>query len=245
MRTVKTRGNRRREQAEATRRRIVDSACRLFAADGYPSTTMGAVATEAGVAVQTVYHVFNTKAELLRVVIDVAAAGRHDPPPTPAWLEEAFAASDGRRTLALATEHGFDMSARVAPLIAAINAAASTDPLFADYWDASCTQRRSGTAAIATHLAASGQLRSGLGTERAADIIYATASHETLLAFLTDCGWSLEEVKAWYYEMACSQLLSEEARRGPGAAPQSPTDGLSFDHLVSGGLTWAGRGSLR
>jgi TetR/AcrR family transcriptional regulator of autoinduction and epiphytic fitness len=194
---------------------------------------MGAVATEAGVAVQTVYHVFNTKAELLREVIDVAAAGRHDPPPTPAWLEEAFAANDGRRTLALATEHGFDMSARVAPLIAAINAAASTDPSFADYWDASCTLRRNGTAEIAARLAASGQLRRGLGTQRAADIFYATGSHETLLALLTDCGWSLEEVKAWYYEMACSQLLSEEARRGPGAGPESPTDGLSFDHLVS------------
>lgn len=233
MGTVKTRGNRRREQAEGTRRRIVDSACRLFSADGYPSTTMGAVATEAGVAVQTVYHVFNTKAELLREVIDVAAAGRHDPPPTPPWLEEAVAANDGRRTLALATEHGFDMSARVAPLIAAINAAASTDPSFADYWDASCTLRRNGTAAIAARLAASGQLRSGLGTQRAADIFYATGSHETLLALLTDCDWSLEEVKAWYYEMACSQLLSEEARRGPGAGPESPTDGLSFDHLVS------------
>ena len=69
--------------------------------------------------------------------------------------------------------------------------------------------------------------------QRAADIFYATGSHETLSAFLTDCGWSLEEVKAWYYEMACSQLLSEEARRGTGAGLASPTVGLSFDHLIS------------
>ena len=229
---VKTRGSR-REQAKATRRRIVDSAYRLFSAGGYPSTTMDAIATEAGVAVQTVYHVFNTKAELLREVIEVAAAGRHDPPPAPAWLDEVFAENDGRRVLALTTEHGFDMSARVAPLIAAINAAASTDPSFADYWNASCTVRRNGTAEIAARLAASGELRSGLGTQRAADIFYATGSHATLSAFLTDCGWSLEEVKAWYYEMACNQLLSEEARRGVGAGPESPTDGLSFNHLVS------------
>jgi Transcriptional regulator len=232
MAIVKTRGSR-REQAKATRRRIVDSAHRLFSAGGYPSTTMDAIATDAGVAVQTVYHVFNTKAELLREVIQVAAAGRHDPPPEPAWVQEAFAAKDGRRALALTIEHGFDMSARVAPLIAAINAAASTDPSFADYWDASCTVRRNGTAEIAARLDASGQLRSGLSTQRAADIFYATGSHETLLAFLTDCGWSLEEVKAWYYEMACSQLLSEEARRGAGAGSASPTVGLSFDHLIS------------
>lgn len=233
MAVVKTPGSRRREQAKATRRRIVDSAHRLFSADGYPSTTMGAVATDAGVAVQTVYHVFNTKAELLREVIQVAAAGQHDPPPEPAWVQKAFAAKDGRRALALTIEHGVDMSARVAPLIAAINAAASTDPSFADYWDASCTVRRNGTAEIVARLAASEQLRAGLGTQRAADIFYATGSHETLSAFLTDCGWSLEEVKAWYYEMACSQLLSEEARRGAGAGSASPTDGLSFDHLIS------------
>lgn len=229
---VKTRGSR-REQAKATRRRIVDSAYRLFSAGGYPSTTMDAIATEAGVAVQTVYHVFNTKAELLREVIEVAAAGRHDPPPAPAWVEEVFAANDGRRVLALTTEHGFDMSARVAPLIAAINAAASTDPPFADYWEASCTVRRNGTAEIAARLATSRQLRPGLGTQRAADIFYATGSHETLSAFLTTCGWSLEEVKAWYYEMACNQLLSEGARRGTGAGSASPTVGLSFDHLIS------------
>jgi hypothetical protein len=33
--------------------------------------------------------------------------------------------------------------------------------------------------------------------------------------------------------MASNQLLSEEARRGVGAAPESPTDELSFHHLVS------------
>jgi TetR/AcrR family transcriptional regulator, regulator of autoinduction and epiphytic fitness len=233
MGTVKTRGSR-REQAKATRRRIVDSAYRLFSAGGYPTTTMDAIATDAGVAVQTVYHVFNTKAELLREVIEVAAAGRHDPPPAPGWVEEVLAGNDGRRVLALTIEHGIDMSARVAPLIAAINAAASTDPSFADYWDASCSVRRNGTAEIVTRLAATGLLRAGLGTQRAADIFYATGSHETLSAFLTDCGWSLEEVKAWYYEMACNQLLSEEARRGLGAGPESPTDGLSFHHLTSG-----------
>jgi TetR/AcrR family transcriptional regulator of autoinduction and epiphytic fitness len=232
MGNVKPRGIR-REQAMATRRRIVDCAYRLFSEDGYPSTTMDAIAAEAGVAVQTVYHVFNTKAELLREVIQVAAAGRHDAPSEPAWVQEAFAAKDGRRALALTIEHGVDISARVAPLIAAINAAASTDPSFADYWDASCTVRRNGTAEIVALLAASGQLRAGLVTQRAADIFYATGSHETLSAFLTTCGWSLEEVKAWYYEMACNELLSEAARPGVSAGTESPTAGLSFDHLVS------------
>ena len=62
---VKTPPNRRREQADATRRRIVDAAYRLFSEGGYAAATMDAIAAQAGVAVQTVYHVFNTKAVLL------------------------------------------------------------------------------------------------------------------------------------------------------------------------------------
>jgi TetR/AcrR family transcriptional regulator, regulator of autoinduction and epiphytic fitness len=234
MAAVKTKTTNRREQAIATRRRIVDAGYRLFADDGYASATMDAIAAEAGVAVQTVYHVFNTKSVLLREVIQVAAAGQHDPPPEPAWMQEALEATDGRRGLAVMIEHGIGSSARVAPLIAAIHAATSADPSFADYWDASCEMRRTGTAALAARLAARRQLRAGLSTRRAADILYAIGSHEMLSAFLTTCGWSLEEVKAWHYELACGQLLSDQARSGPDVRPERPTRGLSFDGIVSG-----------
>lgn len=45
---------RRREQAEATRRDILEAARRLFEAHGYAATTMAAIAAEAGVALKTV-----------------------------------------------------------------------------------------------------------------------------------------------------------------------------------------------
>ena len=147
MAAVKVRRTRRQEQATATRRRIVDAGYRLFSDDGYASATMEAIAAASGVAVQTVYHVFNTKALLLKEVTQVAAAGQHDAPPEPEWLAESLEATDGRRGLALMIEQGISSSVRVAPLIGAINAAASTDPAFADFWDASCTARRNGTAA--------------------------------------------------------------------------------------------------
>ncbi len=225
----------RRQRARATRRKIIDAARRLFADEGYASTTMDAVAAEASVAVQTVYHVFHTKAELLRDVIQVASSGQHDPPAEvePPWMQEVLNTSDGRRVLALSVEHGIDMAARVAPLVGAINAAASTDPDFARYWDTTCTTRRNGTTQLVTVLATNGQLRPGLSAQRAADITYATSSHETILAFLSVCGWPLADVKAWFYTMLCHQLLAEEARRGDRPGSRSPTEGLSFDHLVS------------
>src|ERR671923_2115202 len=66
---VKTRrydSPRRREQAAATRRLILDAAQRLFERDGYAATTMAAIATEAGVALKTVYVAFETKSGVLR-----------------------------------------------------------------------------------------------------------------------------------------------------------------------------------
>jgi AcrR family transcriptional regulator len=49
---------RRREQAEATRREILDAAERLFLSDGYAVTTMAAIAQEARVSLRTVYVAF-------------------------------------------------------------------------------------------------------------------------------------------------------------------------------------------
>ena len=55
----------REERASVTRRRILDAARRRFYEDGYAATTLKAVAAEAGVAVQTVYGVFGSKAAIL------------------------------------------------------------------------------------------------------------------------------------------------------------------------------------
>jgi len=55
----------RQERAAVTRRRILQAARLLFFRDGYAATTLRAVAAEAGVAVQTVYAVFGSKAAIL------------------------------------------------------------------------------------------------------------------------------------------------------------------------------------
>lgn len=56
------------EKSAITRRRIADAARQLFAKHGYAATTLAAVANEAGVAVQTVYAVYGSKAGILRVL---------------------------------------------------------------------------------------------------------------------------------------------------------------------------------
>lgn len=77
-RPVKTRSTYRQEQAEATRDRIADAARKLFATAGYGSTSMEAIAAEAGVGVRTVYSAFGAKRELLSRICE-------------RWLEQARA----------------------------------------------------------------------------------------------------------------------------------------------------------
>jgi AcrR family transcriptional regulator len=62
----------RAEQAEETRRRILDAALRV-AATGLASLSVPAVAREAGVSVPTVYRHFGTKSELLAEMYPHAA----------------------------------------------------------------------------------------------------------------------------------------------------------------------------
>ena len=93
---------RREEQALQARRRILDAAYRLFLDQGYPGTTMAAVAGAAGVSVETVYKSFGTKAALAKKVWDVTLVG--DDQPVPLARRPEFTAitaePDPRRKLA-------------------------------------------------------------------------------------------------------------------------------------------------
>ena len=66
------RSNSRAEQRRRTEARILDTAARVFAAEGYERTTIRAVAAAAGVDAGLVMHYFGSKEELFRRVIEAA-----------------------------------------------------------------------------------------------------------------------------------------------------------------------------
>jgi AcrR family transcriptional regulator len=130
----------RAERAEATRRRIEAAARLRFARDGYAATTLKAVAREAGVAVQTVYAVFGSKAGILRALRESVA---HDPEaaalyvaalaePDPAARLAGFASSIRARW-----EHGADVVAIQAD-------AAASEPSLRDEEAVVLAMRRAG-----------------------------------------------------------------------------------------------------
>src|SRR5829696_2321966 len=131
-------GQTRRARARSTQNRIIDHAYRLFCDSGYPATTIEAIAAEAGVATQTVYYFFRTKALLLQQVVEVAAAGEAHPLPVMErpWMRQILTENNARRALALIVEHGVDIYIRVAPLRPALEFAAASDPDVNAYWRA-------------------------------------------------------------------------------------------------------------
>jgi AcrR family transcriptional regulator len=218
-------GQPRRERAKATRRRIIDSAYRLFCAHGYPATTMEAIATRAGIAVQTVYYVFGSKPQLLRDVTEAVAAGEFetDPPiDQGTWMQRVLTEPDGHRALALATEHSGDLLARVAALHDILKAAAAVDSDI-DAYRQSITQRReAGMRAIIESLAAHDQLQPGLTVSRAMDIAIAIGGPEVFLSLTRDAHWTLPEFKAWSFRTMSHQLLAATT------PPPQVTEDLSY-----------------
>src|SRR5919106_5452866 len=78
----------RAEQAQATRRRILDAARAQFLVEGWTRTTVKDIAGAAAVAPATVYAVFGTKRAMLSALIDEAlASALPDPSHPDAWPE--------------------------------------------------------------------------------------------------------------------------------------------------------------
>ena len=120
----------RTKRAQKTRKRVIEAATRLFVQQGYATTTMRAIADEAGVSVPTVELLFGTKAQLLHVVIDVAVAGDDEPVPvlSRAWADDARSARDVTDFLSFVAKVLSAAQARSAGVVLAAYEAAASDP---------------------------------------------------------------------------------------------------------------------
>lgn len=220
-------------RAEQTRRRLIDAAFASFASRGYQVTTMAAVAREAGVAEQTMYFSFGSKAGLLREVM-IARRGPAGGPTRvadQAWMNDVLGASDPRRSLAIIAEHGTEIFRQLAPIADAMTAAGLADPDVAAFLETVGSERRTGMARVIAAIAAHGPL--AVSEQHANDVLDVVQSMATYNAFVRDCGWTTEQYKAWAYRTLTHMLpLTTPARAR--ALDAAATAGLSFhEHLAA------------
>lgn len=195
MADVKTR---QQVSAEQTQRAIVEAAARLFVERGYHATSITRIASEAGVAVQTVYNSVGAKREILSRVLDFAAAGDRAPVPVPQFMrEQAEREPDPRRIIEQLIEFWRSALPRTASVFRVIREAAAIEPDAAALERTRAAQRLTNYGEAAGILAARGALRAGLTVDEAAAAIFAIGHPETYRTLVIDGDWDDEHWATW------------------------------------------------
>jgi AcrR family transcriptional regulator len=195
------RSAKRRAQAAATRAEIADAAHALYLDRGYVSTTLADIAAAAGVAVPTVKAAYGTKAGVLIAVWERVAAPRS--------AEEQLTLLDPCELLRRKIARSLEVSARVAPLVEVIRAAAQVDAEVGALWDGMQAGFRDVQRHTVEALRRSGRLRSDLTPDEAADVLY-VLNHGTYHQLVGRWGWTPQRYGEWLTRTLIEQLLAPE-----------------------------------
>ena len=201
---------RRREQALATRRAVLEAARDLFVQNGYAATPIDAIAARASVSPETVYAAFKNKRSLLSELIDVTIAGDDSPIPILErhWVKEMRDESDPRHRLRILARNGRMMFDRWAPIYEVLQGAAAVDPEIASLWELNKKQRLAGQRRLLGIVTERAPLRKGLTPKTAADILFTIGSPETYRLLVVDRGWSSDRFERWYADALAELLLA-------------------------------------
>jgi TetR/AcrR family transcriptional regulator of autoinduction and epiphytic fitness len=220
---------RRAEQAKATRRVILDAALRLFLNHGYGTTSIRAVAEEAGVAVQTIYAVFGNKRQLVIELVENAVTGNDQLVDSQAEDSETSAVRaepDPRRRAHLGAALTRSITERLLPVFKITSDAAAVDPDFAELNQAMIARRRAEMADGASLLAGDDGLR--VSPDDAAASLFVLCSPHVAQLLTEHLGWSFDRYQTWLADAIERLILNDQAANDgqevPGPPPgQAPT----------------------
>ena len=200
----------RRDKARETRRRILRAAHGEFLERGYHGATIASIARRAGVATQTVYFVFHTKAELISAVIDAAVLGEHDEvPQDTSWWESMLAATTAADALRAFVHGAGPLFARASAVSEVLRGAALTDPELRATLAAHDELQRTGYRQMIDAVVAKGPLRPGLDPDTATDVLLAVLGDAMYVYLTTVRGWHHDAVIDWLADALPRLLLAE------------------------------------
>lgn len=187
------------------------AATRAFLRDGFVTSTMAAIAREAGVAVQTLYLSFGSKTAILQAAFDTALKGSDDPDGLLETdrFQRVLTESDGPAALRLFCVEARHVIARGAPLFDAMRAAAA-DPEVAEVLAHNKDLRANGYRMIAGALARRDGFSPELSAADALVIMYTVVSEDSFLLMVTERGWTQERWLAWTTQTCLAQLFPDD-----------------------------------
>lgn len=175
----------------------MQAATALFLKDGYATTTVSDIATEAGVAVQTVYSAYSSKVGVLAAVHDVAIAGDESTPLLDRdWAQGLVELGSIEQAWSEAVRHVGRATELVAPIYAVIESAAA-DPDVARLLATVHEQRHQFSEVLAERLLDRPGADPGADQRRVADLLYAMLSVASYIPLVVECGWTLDQWQEW------------------------------------------------
>jgi AcrR family transcriptional regulator len=191
--------SRRLAQVAATRLKVIRAAERLFTENGYPATTIEAVAEAADTPLPTLYRLFGSKRALLAAVLDTAFGGDDQPiafGDRPA-VRAARAESDPAKMAAAFARIMAEFMQRSSAILNVLATAAQVDPEAAELLTQIRRQRHTGQSRIVAALHGIGALDPGLDIDEADDIVYALLSPEVHRILTVERGWPADRYERW------------------------------------------------
>jgi AcrR family transcriptional regulator len=199
----------REERARRTRTQILEAAHELFLERGFARCSVAEIAAAAGVARPTVLSVFDSKAALLRAVVDLAMAGDDEPVPVAqrSWFQPVWTADTQEGCLDAYARAVVRIGRQSADVIELVRRAADESTENAEMWDQLQRNRRLGANSIAARVRELGPLPNRLTVRRAGDLVFVLNDSGHYRTLIRDCGWSERAFEAWLSDRMRHALL--------------------------------------
>ena len=185
---------------------------------------MAGIARRAGVAAQTVYFVFHTKAELISAVVDAQVVGEDEPRPPEAqqWWADMLAEPDAAESLRVFVRGAAPIFARAAPIAVVLRAAALTDEEVRRTHEHHENLQKAAFRQVLEGLRSKARLRQGQSLDQLTDAFTALYGDSMYDLLVRERGWRHEQFVDWMCDLVPRVLLDDQQPSG-NATPMSST----------------------
>ena len=199
----------RAKAASDTRRKILDTAMRLFLERGYGKVTVADIAAEAALASPTVYVSTGGKSAILATLIEESMSD----PIVNETLSAVGKSESGGEVLRI-TAHGVRLdNERYHDIVQVMKNAASLDAAAADILARSDKGYREALGEVARHLTTLKAVKGGVTEARATDVLWFFLGHEAWHLLVADRQWSWDDAEQWLTQQAAAALLKRSGTR--------------------------------
>jgi AcrR family transcriptional regulator len=202
---------RRRADAEARQRRVIDAAAALFVEHGFGAASIQLIADTADVSPESIYAKYGSKAGVLSAVIEVALVGDLDGIPV---VDRAPGLADitGALCAARFADHAKFIRAlneRVAPLIRVMEQATSSEPALGELRSQLSDMQKADCRHWIDQLG-SQSLRAGLSVAQAVDVMSMINTPYVYSLLTVDGDMTADDYEQWLAHALPQLLLKPE-----------------------------------